>query len=84
MTQLPLEEFGGTFWLSVAGVLSAIIGLCLKSIYKSKCSEFNCCGITIKRDVQVELREDIELGQRNRGSLDEPSTPQALPANRNG
>ena len=71
---LPTDDLNSVFWLSIAGILSAMLSICLKSLYKSKCSEFSCCGVTIKRDIASEVKEDIELAN-HRGSLDEPPSP---------
>jgi hypothetical protein len=38
----------------------AVIGLCMKYGYKSKCSEVNLGCISIKRDVTIETKYDLE------------------------
>ena len=45
------------FWIAF---LSTACGLLIKlssMAFKSKCSEVSCCGITIKRDVDLEEKE---------------------------
>jgi hypothetical protein len=38
----------------------------LRYIFKSKCRRFSCCGITVERDVDAELREqELELQDHN-------------------
>jgi len=57
-------EFGGTFWLTIAGILTAFISGALVYAIKSKCSKCEVCYglVTIQRDVQVELAEEkLEL-----------------------
>lgn len=44
-----------TFWLFVVATGSAIVGLVLKYSFDSKCSDVECCGIKIKRDVKSEI-----------------------------
>ena len=60
-------------YTTLASFLIAIAGF----LYKSKCKHFQCCGISIDRDVESELRENIETLQRQphhelRTSLDRP------------
>ena len=46
------------FWIAFIGTAS---GLCIKiasMTYKSKCHECNFCGISIKRDVVLEEKEN--------------------------
>ena len=74
---LPTSDLNSVFWLSLAGILSAMIGLCLKSCYKSKCSEFSFCGIKIKRDIETEKEEDIESMRRGK-SEDHGGSPKNI------
>ena len=54
------SEFGGTFWLSALGIITAFISGALVYAIKSKCIECNICWgiLTVKRDVNVELEEE--------------------------
>jgi len=54
------SEFGGTFWLSALGIITAFISGALVYAIKSKCIECNICWgiLTIKRDVNAELQEE--------------------------
>ena len=65
-----------TFWVSFitigAGLITACLGLC----YKSKCSECDCFGVHLKRDIKSEVKED--LAQIKKSSVDEPPTPVSL------
>lgn len=60
----------------IIGFVSAFTMLCLKLVFKSKCSEVDCFCIKIKRDVRAEIRaEELELGHNVNGSriTSEPS-----------
>ena len=46
------------FWIVFIGTAS---GLCIKiasMVYKSKCNDCSCCGVSIKRDVALEEKEN--------------------------
>ena len=53
------SEFNSSFWLTIAGVVSAALGLCIKSLLKSKCSTVDICCIKCIRDTQAEKEEDL-------------------------
>ncbi len=60
-------EFGGTFWLTVTGVISAFISGALVYAIKSKCSRCSLCFglIDIQRDVALEVEEEkFEIEKR--------------------
>lgn len=60
-----LSEMFWTFFLtSVAAFILALGRIC----YKSKCSSIDFCCIKIIRNVEVELKEDIELGTKSKDS----------------
>ena len=61
------SEFGGTFWLTITGVISAFVSGALVYAIKSKCSRCSLCFglIDIQRDVALEVEEqkfEIEKG----------------------
>jgi len=61
------SEFGGTFWLTITGVISAFVSGALVYTIKSKCSRCSLCFglIDIQRDVALEVEEqkfEIEKG----------------------
>jgi hypothetical protein len=56
MTQELSEVFYTFLITSVIGCLLAGI----KMAYKSKCEKVNLCCIRIKRNVEIELKEDLE------------------------
>jgi hypothetical protein len=54
-----LSEVFYTFLItSVIGLLLGVGRIC----YKSKCSSIDICCIKVVRNVDVELKEDLELG----------------------
>jgi len=56
-----LSEVFYTFLItSVVGFILALGRIC----YKSKCSSIDFCCIKIVRNVEVEMKEDIELGNK--------------------
>ena len=50
------------FYLSITTLLCSSLTLLIRFCYKSKCSEFKCLCIKIKRDVNIEKEEDLKLG----------------------
>ena len=67
------NEFGGTFWLTVTGVISAFVSGALVYAIKSKCSRCSLCFglIDIHRDVELEVEEEkfeIEKGLKPYGA----------------
>jgi hypothetical protein len=58
------NEFGGTFWLTITGVISAFVSGAFVYAIKSKCSKCVICYglINIERDTETELQEErLEL-----------------------
>jgi hypothetical protein len=70
---IPTEEFGATFWLSAGAVIVGLVSLLAKFAYKSKCESFSLCfGLfKVKRNIEAEVREDIESMNRQPSSVDE-------------
>jgi hypothetical protein len=52
------EVFWGLFLTSTIGFILALGKIC----YKSKCQEVNLCCIKIVRNIDAEVKEDLELG----------------------
>ena len=46
------------FWIAFVGTASGFLLKCASLAYKSKCKECSFCGITIKRDVHIEMEMD--------------------------
>lgn len=60
-----LSEVFYTFLItSVVGFILALGRIC----YKSKCSSIDFCCVKIVRNVDVEMKEDIELGTKSKDS----------------
>lgn len=61
MTQVLSEVFWTFLISSVIGFIVVIVKTC----YKSKCSSIDLCCIKIVRNIDAEVREDLELGDRD-------------------
>jgi hypothetical protein len=58
-----LSEVFYTFLItSVVGFILALGRIC----YKSKCSSIDLCCLKITRNVEIEMKEDIELGSNSK------------------
>lgn len=62
-----MSSFDGVFYLSLSGAIIGFLGLCLKQIFQSKCTETSICWnmINIKRNVEMEEKLEerkIDLG----------------------
>ena len=70
---LPIQEFGATFFLSSGAVVVAILSLLARYAYKSKCESFSLCfGLfKVQRNIEAEVKEDIESMNRQPSSIDE-------------
>jgi hypothetical protein len=62
MSQELSEVFYTFLITSVVGFILALGRIC----YKSKCSSIDFCCLKIIRNVDVEMREDIELGSNSK------------------
>ena len=58
MTQVLSEIFWTFLISSVIGFIVVIVKTC----YKSKCSSIDICCLKIIRNIDAEVKEDIELG----------------------
>ena len=59
MSQEMSEVFYTFLITSVIGLMLAIGKMC----YKSKCSQIDICCIKVTRNIDAEVREDLELGE---------------------
>lgn len=57
------NEFGGTFWITIATLLTGSLALCVRYCLKSKCSNIRICYgcFEIDRAVELEQNEIIEM-----------------------
>jgi len=46
------------FWISFVGTSSGLLIKLASMVFKSKCSECSFCGISVKRDVILEEKEN--------------------------
>jgi hypothetical protein len=73
------DEFGSTFWLTLAGAVFGFLGVCLQAVLKSRCRSFTCWGISCVRDpapVGQEPHLDISSLEKGIKSLESaPVTP---------
>lgn len=58
------EVFNSAFWLSLASLILVCLLSSLKLCYQMKISEYNCCGLRIKRDIKLELEEERQTFDR--------------------
>jgi len=66
------EGANGMFYLSIATLLCTFMTLSIKYCYKSKCKQVDMCCIKITRDIETELKEDIQ-NPRESIKLDTPT-----------
>ena len=43
---------------SITSIVTIIIACC----YKTKCKHFSCLGVNIDRDIESEIKNDVEIG----------------------
>jgi len=63
------EGVNGMFYLSIATLLCTCMTLSIKYCYKSKCKDVKFCCIKITRDIETELKEDININNNSRDSI---------------
>jgi hypothetical protein len=54
------NTFNATFWITISGIISALIIALITAVNKSKCSEVSCCGMfkcVRDTDAEVEIEE---------------------------
>lgn len=62
------QEMSEVFW---AAFVSAMVGFLLaigKICYKSKCSQIEICCLKVTRNIELEVKQDLELGESNKES----------------
>jgi hypothetical protein len=58
------EVFWSFFITSIIGLMLAIGKIC----YKSKCSQIDICCIKVTRNIEAEVREDLEMGDSSKNN----------------
>ena len=66
MSQILSEVFYAMLVSTLAGLVIAVG----KMFYKSKCSSIDLCCIKITRNIEAEVREDIELDNQRYSNED--------------
>jgi thiamine pyrophosphokinase len=56
-SNIYMPTLSETFWIAFVATASGFLLKLASMAYKSKCKECYFCGISIKRDVQLELEE---------------------------
>jgi len=66
-----IEIFNGTFWITIATLLTGSLALCIKYCLKSKCDTVSiCCGmVNIHRNVELEQNEIIEMTENANNNI---------------
>ena len=55
------DNFNSVFFLSLATLTFAFLGIVLKYCLRSKCSDISLCGVIhIKREVDLEVEEELK------------------------
>jgi hypothetical protein len=65
--------FNATFWITISGVISALVVALITAFNKSKCKEVSCCCLKCIRDTKAE----VEL-EEHRIDHNLPDTPRNL------
>lgn len=59
-------ELTESFYVFFVSSILACLGLGMRTLYKSKCIKFSCCGLMVERDVAVEEQFDnVQLQRAN-------------------
>jgi len=68
---IEMSEVFWTFFItSIIGLVLAVGKLC----YKSKCSEINICCFKVVRNIESEVKEDLELGTSSKDANEKKNT----------
>ena len=52
-----MPNLSETFWIAFVATTSGFLLKLFSMAYRSKCTEFSFCGITVKRNVELEEKE---------------------------
>lgn len=50
------NTFNGTFWITISGIISALIIALIAGFNKSKCVSIECCGLKCIRNTDGEIQ----------------------------
>jgi hypothetical protein len=57
------NSFDSIFFLSLCGLICTSTTLLIRYCYKSKCSQIEICCIKVTRNIELEIKQDLELGE---------------------
>jgi len=63
-----MQEMSEVFW---GLVLTTMVGFLLaigKICYKSKCSQIEICCLKVTRNIELEIKQDLEIGESQKGN----------------
>jgi len=55
------DGVNAVFYVSIFTLICTSISLSIRYCYKSKCTEFACCCFSLKRSVETEKQEDLQM-----------------------
>jgi len=60
---MDTQQFNGTFWITISGMIMTFLGTIMVYCLKSKCKNCNICYglVKIERDIEAEVSEEKEL-----------------------
>ena len=59
------NSIDAVFFLSLTGLICTSVTLLIRYCYKSKCTEFECLCMKLKRNVDIEKEEDFMFNNNN-------------------
>jgi hypothetical protein len=65
-----MTELSETYWALLLTTISGFVLMVLKYCYKSKCSTVDLCCIKITRNIEAEVKEDIEAPKNDESKKD--------------
>lgn len=71
-----IQEYNGTFFITITTIITGFLGLTIRYCLKSKCEDVSLCwgGFTIHRNVAVE-ENDIENNNNDMNNLSITTQP---------
>jgi hypothetical protein len=70
--------FNATFWITISGIISALIIALITAVNKSKCSNFECCCGLFKCIRNTEAEVELEEHRIDHNIPDTPRNLQGL------
>ena len=76
-----MQTFDAIFFITIAGLIAALIKYCVEYCLKSKCIEFELCCIKIVRNVDIEAQIETQELQHRTSQPNPSAQMDRLPAN---